>query len=114
MFTYIVHIYPLGDENFLSLQLWGITEHSGFYKDREGKGSTKGQKKWVGPKQGEQNGRIWGIHSKQRKAKRNNQDLIALPTVYLLKEETRKYLMESKDGMERENLEKSIKRNLAS
>lgn len=47
--TCIVHIYPLGDESLLSLQLWGITEHGGFYKDREGEGSTKGQKEWVRP-----------------------------------------------------------------
>ena len=43
-----------------------------------------------------------GNYSKRRKAKRNSQDLIALPTVYILKEENRKYLMENKDGRKRE------------
>lgn len=47
-----------------------------------------------------------GNHSKRRKAKRNSQDLIALPKVYMLKEENRKYLMETKYGRKRKSREK--------
>lgn len=53
--------------------------------------------------EGEQNKRgLGGNYSKRRSAKRNSQDLIALPTVYMLKEENRKYLMQHKDGRKRE------------
>jgi len=52
-----------------------------------------------GRKEQEESGRN---HSKRRKGKTSSQDLISLPTVYMLKEENRKYLMENKGGRKRE------------
>lgn len=45
----------------------------------------------------ERTGQDESEESKRKKAKRNTQNLLAFPIVYMLKEETGKYLKENKD-----------------